>query len=248
MNKIVKKISTCFPRNVQLELNKLREELQSLQYEKSLLSEENRKLKRKIEEDSSKNKVLYEKMMELCDIEDSFNEQMNELENVKLQSKEQKELLDSITPGIKEMVISVIEIEIKAGISGRELYEKFSDADDGDWYPCPCLVRACTKLLGNAPIHQLYPEEDNLGIFECMDPYQEMEWRENKAFGEIINSRFCGMYEFCDYEIDKESQEYKEYRKKLYEEAIRNLAQYAPAQMFGMDPAFFICNKKEKEK
>lgn len=247
MYKIIKRIRICLPHKKQLELKKLKKDLLSIQNKKKLLCEENEKLKKRINDDASKNKALHDRVLELSNIEDSFYAQTEELERIERQYIEQKELLDRIMPEIKEIVRSVIEHKLRSGISGRELYEKFSDVDDGGWHPYPCLVLACNKLLGNAPIHQLYPEEDNLGIFERMDPYQEMEWRENKEFGEIVNSRFCGMYEFCDYEIDKENPEYKEYQKKLYEEAIRNLAQYAPAQMFGMEPAFFICNQKEKE-
>lgn len=62
-------------------------------------------------------------------------------------------------------------------------------------------------------VWRLFPVEDNLGTFEEMTPYTAIHWREKHAFGEIVSSRFAGMYELCEYEIDEASDKYVQYKE-----------------------------------
>lgn len=73
-----------------------------------------------------------------------------------------------------------------------------------------------------------------------MNPSEEMDWREKHAFGEIVKSYFSGMYEFCNYEIDVESEAYLDYRKHLYEKAVIHLSKAFPLEMFAANPSFFL--------
>lgn len=104
------------------------------------------------------------------------------------------------------------------------------------------LRQACESLIApGCSLYELFPEEDAIGRFEHdMTEGEEIEWRETFRFGEIVNSRFVGSYEFCDYEIDYSSDKYIAYRIKLYKTAVLFQAKDQPMELLRTDPEFFF--------
>lgn len=247
MRRFLEKVRRGVSRNTAKELMALQLDLQHSQSETVKLQKELKSLQSKLQHSESDNLKLQDELeslkgelREYSSREDLLYDQLYELGDLKQKAEKQEKLLDLIGIGITDTVINTIEQKLKAGLSGGELYGMFSSVDEGPWEPCPCLVSACREILGDTEIHHLFPEEDNLGMFEELDPYEEMDWREKHAFGEIVNSHFSGMYEFCDYEIDMESEAYLDYRKRLYEKAVMRLSKTFPLEMFASNPSFFL--------
>lgn len=83
------------------------------------------------------------------------------------------------------------------------------------------------ELLGDEELWDLFPEEDARGTFEFTNGYDNARWREKYHFGKVINIEYISCYEFYTYKLDYANQEYVEYKKKLYREAIpREIERY----------------------
>lgn len=250
MRRFLEKVRSGVSRNTAKELMALQLDLQHSQSEKVKLQKElefMKSLQSKLKNSESDNLKLQDELeslkgelREYSNREDLLYDQLYELGDLKSKADKQENLLNLIGIGITDTVINTIEQKLKAGLSGGELYGMFSLVDESPWEPCLCLVSACREILGDTEIHYLFPEEDNLGTFEELNPYEEMDWREKHAFGEIVNSYFSGMYEFCNYEIDVESEAYLDYRKHLYEKAVIRLSKTFPLEMFAANPSFFL--------
>lgn len=174
------------------------------------------------------NDDILEYQEEIADLE----RELKKFSNVLFESEE------SIKPYIKKK----IEEALNSNIKSVEIYNLFSSLDTASYFSdeTPYLSSACEEILGNIPIHTLFPEEDNLGLFEDLTRHDEIYWREKAEFGNITTYKTYGMYEFCSYEIDYDSEEYKEYKKQLYTKATLLMAEQIPLHMLRLHPEFFF--------
>lgn len=87
------------------------------------------------------------------------------------------------------------------------------------------LYRAAEAYTGVDPSHA-FPTEDNLGYFEVLDGTELIYWVEVSAFGECEYRQLdCGGgYELStERVIYKDTEEYKQYRKTICEQVVRQL-------------------------
>ena len=104
-------------------------------------------------------------------------------------------------------------------------YELCFDIDVYGYQKCTSTkAYVCRDLLSQGEeIYHLYPEKDARGEFEV--DYNAVRLWEEARFGKIVDSHFVGSYEFCTYKIDKEQEDYKQYRKKLYAKTIDKICE-----------------------
>lgn len=163
---------------------------------------------------------------------DFLQKKLNKISSVLFESEK------AIKPYIKKK----IEKKLNLKTDPIEVYNLFSSLDQDDIFSdeTPYLSSACESILGNTPIHTLFPIEDNLGLFETTTRHEEIYWREKAAFGKITDYKTCGMHEFCDYDIDYSSKEYEEYTNQLYTKAVLLMADEIPLLMLNLHPEFFL--------
>ena len=175
--------------------------------------------------------------------------------NIELDTKlfycsKQAEVVQDLQKEVESYIIGLVQKAADAiedpqdGDDGKSLAKK-RDAAKTLWETFggdgTALVKACKSLLGDAPLHGLFPEEDCIGTFEKdMSDFEEINWREKHKFGKIANSRFCGPYEFCDYEINEMSAEYLSYQVNLYKLGAMLTAEDTPIGALLAAPEFFL--------
>ena len=77
------------------------------------------------------------------------------------------------------------------------------------------------KKILNIDIYSKFIQEDCVGTFAFCDGYELLKWLEIAAFGKNFTYKIVGHYELIDnYEIDYQSDEYKNYKKEFYNAAI----------------------------
>jgi hypothetical protein len=77
------------------------------------------------------------------------------------------------------------------------------------------------KSILNIDIYDKFLQEDCVGTFEFCDGYELLKWLEIAAFGKHFTYKRVGHYELIDnYEIDYQSEEYKNYKKIFYNTVI----------------------------
>lgn len=190
----------------------------------------------------------------LKDVETENRRLTDELEDVNFElddCRKHAEYLDAVCDSIRKSVIKKAESAIQAVPEPSEtdpLEELKKRRDDAQklWIRFGrnevYLLKACEALIApGKSLDKLLPEEDCNGTFERnMSEDEEIEWRENYEFGEIVDSRFVGMYEFCDYEIDRDCAEYIAYRIKLYKKAALLQVKNRPMEALCAAPEFFF--------
>lgn len=99
-----------------------------------------------------------------------------------------------------------------------KMYNYYQKIDKDGWEELK-VVRKYIKgdLYGN------FPYEDNRGYFEFINGKEFIEWYEKMEFSNIINSRFVGAYEECDYDEPWKNKRYKEYKEAVKKDFVKTM-------------------------
>ena len=106
------------------------------------------------------------------------------------------------------------------GITGdyEEVYNRLAPELDPDGFR---LFWAAEQQTG-INIYRAFPIEDSLGYFESMSGYAILEWLEAEAFGTYdLETRAPGIQVICKLKINKGTEQYKAYRRAIYEQAVK---------------------------
>lgn len=94
-------------------------------------------------------------------------------------------------------------------------------------------AKVCESLLSNnEPIYKYFYVEDLQGKFE--GNYDVVTWWERCRFGIVADTWHNGPYEFCSYEIQYETDDYKLYRSMLHELTIHEICEKYYDKLFHM--------------
>lgn len=222
LNKIKNKIINLLDPNITKNFEKLEKDNETLKQEHSRL---------KLEYE-----MLDDKHDRIVEQYDKSKEKVNKLAEINsiLKNGITNKIVHEIESHLNEM--SLLQLEFlykKLNFEDIQLREKYKDYKGYDikleiyQSKGELIDEVSEELLGNEDLCDLFPEEDARGTFEFTNGYDNARWREKYHFGKVVNIEYISCYEFYTYKLDYANQEYVEYKKKLYREAIpREIERY----------------------
>ncbi len=113
----------------------------------------------------------------------------------------------------------LVQVMLKNNIAPQQIYETIAPFGDPDGFE---LCNIAEKLTRVSVIHT-FSAEDNLGYFENADGFEILCWLESAAYGDI-EWEIVGAYgRAVQHTIRTDSEEYKQYRHTLFDEAIKKI-------------------------